>query len=266
MAKSYNITFNITGNENLSPAIQSALKALNALPAAARLAADKSTRNISALNKSLAALGKIQADVDKFKALKKESAQTAQAFANAQKQVNNLARAHGAGVENAQRLTRTLNQLKNQQAQLKAQQNAARDAMKAARSIGDKNAFAQAKADAQRFTQELKNVRAQIKQTNADLKENRANARQFDAAKGEAARLKTLLQSQQQDLQRLRTSLGSQGFNTSALISSERALQDAINQTTQALAREPKCSAKSFRRLEQFPKFLRHRQNDYVAI
>ena len=238
MAKSYNITFNITGNENLSPAIQSALKALNALPAATRLAADKATRNISALNKSLAALGKIQADVDKFKALKKESAQTAQALANAQKQVNNLARAHGAGAENAQKLTRALNQLKNQQAQLKAQQSAARDAMKAARSIGDKNAFAQAKADAQRFTQELKNVRAQIKQTNADLKENRANARQFDAAKGEAARLKALLQSQQQDLQRLRTSLGSQGFNTSALISSERALQDAINQTTQALARE----------------------------
>lgn len=238
MAKTYNITFNITGNENLSPAIQSALKALNALPAAAKGAASTAARNLNALNRSLGSLGKIKADVDHFKSLKKESAQTAQALAKAQQQVNNLARAHNAGAQNAQKLANNLKALKNQQATFKAQQQAAKDAAKAAKSIGDKNAYAQAKADAQKFTQELKNVRAQIKQTNADLKENRAANRQFESAKGEAARLKALLQSQQQDLQRLRTSLGSQGFNTGALVSSERALQDAINRTTQALARE----------------------------
>lgn len=232
------ITFLIQGRDNLTAAVNSAKSALKSLSPAAQAAIARTNSNIAALKNSLAALQKVQSDFGKFRELKQTVAGNAQALQAAQQKANQLAREYRNAQTAAQNLAQRLTQLKNRQAELKTQRQAANMLFREAKSSGDTAKLAEARARVRALADEYKNVRAQIKQTNGELRGVNLSNRAFESAKNEAARLSALLQSQRQQLQSLRTNLSGQGFNTDHMIASQQRLQDAINRTTQALTRE----------------------------
>lgn len=90
--------------------------------------------------------------------------------------------------------------------------------------------------------EEAKKLATSIRETQTALKSQEQAARQsgrgFEDAKAKAQALKESLRQQQEALQRLRTSLGSQGFSTSSFAASERQLAAEIDRVNAALRQQ----------------------------
>lgn len=270
MARSYTVSFNITGamDGSLLAAIQSAQNALKGLNQTARAASNASKlTGLAGVGQSLNA---IQQAANKFRELKKAAAESQQALANAQKQAGQLARqskTDAQAVDDLRKkyadLSKAQSLAQREQAADKANAKALRAQLKElkaayaeAKKIGDASKMAgltsainstgaalqaqQAKIKA--TAQAYKELADKIKQTKSDLRAAESAAassgKGFDSARSQAASLKASLQSQLEALQRLRSQLGAAGFNTSNFAASERALQSEIDRVNQSLQRQ----------------------------
>lgn len=122
MARSYTVSFNITGamDGSLLAAIQSAQNALKGLNQTARAASNASKlTGLAGVGQSLNA---IQQAANKFRELKKAAAESQQALANAQKQAQQLGREYS---QSHQKQIQELNKQKNALKDLKTAQAAA---------------------------------------------------------------------------------------------------------------------------------------------
>ena len=111
-----------------------------------------------------------------------------------------------------------------------------------------KQALEEARQKFRETASELKTLSTQIAATQREYRAATKTVGQstanFDAAKNNAAQLKSQLQSQAAALQALKSQLSTAGFSTAGFVESQRQLESEINRVTNALNREQEALAR----------------------
>ena len=272
MARSYNVSFNITGamDGSLLAAIRNAESSMRGLGNSARAASAAAKASQAGLQGLASSLNAIQAAAARYKNLQSAFSQTAADF-------NRQSQSIAAATQKYQQETQAVEQLRQKLSQLqtdlsKAKQNkilqsegikqttadlqALKRAYDLAKLSGDKVSMAslstqitqtqaalnQQRQAARQAAQAYKELSDKIKQTKTDLKsaEQAANesGRGLSRTRSEVERLKASLTQQFSALSQLKSQLAAAGFDTSNFAASEARLQSEINRTNAALERQ----------------------------
>ena len=216
LQKVFKVAFEINGqiSGNFAGAIKSAMSQMQALKNAASASNAAMSASARAAQQYLYQLNNIQRDAGRFLELKKALPQT-QAALIAQQQKSAQISADIRRSQAAQ------SQFQKELEALKALREAAK---------ASKN-----KAEYKGYQEEIKKTAQALKEVEKYLKQA---GKEFTASNRKAKELKDTLQIQMQQLQRLRSSLGTAGFNVSSFASSEQRLRAEIEETTRAMERQ----------------------------
>lgn len=271
MARTYNVSFNITGTESgLLAALKSAQAALRGLGNSARAASAAAKASQAGLQGLGNQLKNIQTAATQFKTLQDALKQTAADFSKATSSIGSARAKMEADAQAAQNLRDRLSDLNKELGKakttklteqgglrtLRQQMQELKRAFALAKSLGDTAKMASlnsqmatlgATIQAQQSkvkaaAQAYKELSDKIKQTRTDLKAAEqaatSSGQGLTRARADAERLKQAYTDQLAALGRLRSSLSAAGFNVSSFASSESRLQSEINRVNAAIERQ----------------------------
>lgn len=272
MARSFNVSFNITGalDGSLMSALKNAQNAMRGLGDSARAASASAKASQAGLQGLANSLNAIQNAGVKFKTLQDALKQTTAEFGKSGAALEAAKAKMQADAQAAEQLRQKLSQLKtemgkarttkaNEQAGLKTlrqQMQELKRAFDLAKSLGNtaqmnqlssQMAILGASIQAQQAkvkaaVQAYKELSDKAKQLKTELKAAEQAASQsgkgYSEARNNAERLKASYQQQLAALSRLKASLSQAGFNVSNFAASESRLQSEINRVNAALERQ----------------------------
>lgn len=272
MARSFNVSFNITGalDGSLMSALKNAQNALRGLGNSARAASVSAKASQAGLQGLANSLNAIQNAGVKFKTLQDALKQTTAEFGKSGAALEAAKAKMQADAQAAEQLRQKLSQLKtemgkarttkaNEQAGLKTlrqQMQELKRAFDLAKSLGNTAQMNQLasqmailgttiqaqQAKVKTAVQAYKELSDKAKQLKTELKAAEQAASQsgkgYSEARNNAERLKASYQQQLAALSRLKASLSQAGFNVSNFASSESRLQSEINRVNAALERQ----------------------------
>lgn len=271
MARTYNVSFNITGTEaGLLAALKSAQAALRGLGNSARAASAAAKASQAGLQGLGNQLKNIQTAATQFKTLQDALKQTAADFSKATSSIGSARAKMEADAQAAQNLRDRLSDLNKELGKakttklteqgglrtLRQQMQELKRAFALAKSLGDtakmsslnsQMATLGATIQAQQSkvkaaAQAYKELSDKIKQTRTDLKAAEqaatSSGQGLTRARADAERLKQAYTDQLAALGRLRSSLSAAGFNVSSFAASESRLQSEINRVNAAIERQ----------------------------
>ena len=272
MARSFNVSFNITGalDGSLMAAIRNAANAMRGLGNSARAASAAAKASEAGLKGLATSLNSIQNAAGKFKALNDALNQTATNFNRSTATLGAAKAKMEADAQAADKLRQKLAQLNAELGKAKTDKVTAQDGLKTlrqqmqdlkrafdlAKSLGNTaqmqalssqmttlGASIQAQqAKVKAAAQAYKELSDKVKQAKIDLKaaEQAASAsgKSYGQAQREAQRLSQSFQQQYSALSQLKASLAQAGFNVSNFAASEARLESEINRVNTALERQ----------------------------
>ena len=270
MAKTHEINFklNLQVHGQFAEALKAAQAQLEALKKISGKTSADAMRQIESLGKKLFALNQQASNAEKFVKLK-QTLPAAQAKWQQQQQTTSQLAAklnqESAAVDALRQKLEALNQARNAlklniqgnlsnelknlrdqrvtiQAQLKNFKGNPEDLARLRQQLSEIDAAIKSQnATVAAARAEYKNLGAQAKQAAADLKSAEKNLKlsqgKLNRSRKSSGALKEDYQTQQQELQRARTSLSAQGFSVANFAASERKLRAEIEETIRALER-----------------------------
>lgn len=272
MARSFNVSFNITGalDGSLMSALKNAQNAMRGLGDSARAASASAKASQAGLQGLANSLNAIQNAGVKFKTLQDALKQTTAEFGKSGAALEAAKAKMQADAQAAEQLRQKLSQLKtemgkarttkaNEQAGLKTlrqQMQELKRAFDLAKSLGNTTQMNQLasqmailgttiqaqQAKVKAAVQAYKELSDKAKQLKTELKAAEQAASQsgkgYSEARNNAERLKASYQQQLAALSRLKASLSQAGFNVSNFAASESRLQSEINRVNATLERQ----------------------------
>lgn len=272
MARSFNVSFNITGtlDGSLQAALRNASNAMRGLGESARAASNAARASQAGLQQLSNSLNAIRNAAQQFKSLQDALKQTSTAFSQSGSALDAAKAKMQADAQAAEQLRQKLNQLNGELNRAKTAKIGEQSGLRALRDQMRqlKQAYAEAKAAGDRIkmtalssqmsalgaaiqaqqakvraaAQAYRELSEKVKQAKTDLKAAEqaaaASAHGFSQAQTNVERLRQSYQNQLSALRQLSASLSQAGFNVSNFASSEARLESEINRVNAALERQ----------------------------
>ena len=271
MARSFNVSFNITGtlDGSLQAALRNASNAMRGLGDSARAASNAARASQAGLQQLSNSLNAIRNAAQQFKSLQDALKQTSTAFSQSGSALDAAKAKMQADAQAAEQLRQKLNQLNGELNRAKTAKIGEQSGLRALRDQMRqlKQAYAEAKAAGDRIkmtalssqmsalgaaiqaqqakvraaAQAYRELSEKVKQAKTDLKaaeQAASSAHGFSQAQTNVERLRQSYQNQLSALRQLSASLSQAGFNVSNFASSEARLESEINRVNAALERQ----------------------------